>query len=142
MSPVIARIGSLSKLTWCTPARLRPLQHPHPRPHVFQPPGDIQRNAASARHQNAGIVWIQGCCRYLDNISPAKPQTVHSAPLVNCYLDKSILDVTMRQCMPPAAQEPSVKHACWQQQLNHGVEMLEIWTVLAGGARLQASKTA
>ena len=42
-----------------SPAGVAALQHPHPGAHVLQPARGYERHAAPARHQDAGIVWVQ-----------------------------------------------------------------------------------
>ena len=45
------------------PTRLVALHHPDPGAHVLQPPCDVQRDPAAARHEDAGVVWAERCVR-------------------------------------------------------------------------------
>ena len=54
----------------CPPARLVALHHPDPGAHVLQPPRDVQRDAAAARHEDAGVVRTQRRPRGLHRLWP------------------------------------------------------------------------
>ena len=59
------------------PARVTALQLPHPGAHVLEAARDLERHAAAARHQDAGIVGVQRRARRQRRAAPRAPAAQH-----------------------------------------------------------------